>query len=70
MAAPILSPEQIQRFQNDGYLVVPDVFDPEECSAFGRAVDEAVEGRASGDRRTLAEKTIYEQSFIQCINLW
>ena len=70
MNTPIVSPEQIQRFHEDGYLVVPDVFDPEERASFGGAVDEAVEGRASGDRRALAEKSLYEQSFIQCINLW
>ena len=70
MSTPILTPELIERFQDDGYVVVPNVFEPDELASFGGAVDEAVAGRASSDHRTLAEKTTYEQSFIQCINLW
>jgi ectoine hydroxylase-related dioxygenase (phytanoyl-CoA dioxygenase family) len=70
MTTPLVTPEQIERFQDDGYLVVPSVFEPDELASFGSAVDEAVAERASADRRTLEEKTTYEQSFIQCINLW
>jgi ectoine hydroxylase-related dioxygenase (phytanoyl-CoA dioxygenase family) len=42
----------------------------DERRRYGAAVDEAVGRRSSGDRRTLAEKSRYEQSFIQCQNLW
>ena len=70
MSEPILTPEQIEGFRDAGYLVVPDVFDAEELASFGSAVDQAVRGRSASDTRTLAEKTLYEQSFIQCINLW
>ena len=37
---------------------------------YGAAVDEAVARRKRFDNRKLGEKTPYEQSFIQCINLW
>jgi ectoine hydroxylase-related dioxygenase (phytanoyl-CoA dioxygenase family) len=37
---------------------------------FGRAVDEGVTLRSRHDTRHLADKSRYEQSFIQCQNLW
>jgi len=70
MAQPILSEELVERFRRDGYLVVEDVFAPEEVEAFGAAVDLAVQGRTAEDERSFGEKTVYEQSFIQCINVW
>lgn len=62
--------EQIEAFRRDGFVVIPDLLSPEELERFGAAVDEAVASRKSWDRRALAEKTRYEQSFDQCINLW
>ena len=43
--------------------------DPDEIERYGRAVDAAVAYRSSGDDRAVEEKTLYEQSFIQCMNL-
>jgi ectoine hydroxylase-related dioxygenase (phytanoyl-CoA dioxygenase family) len=57
-------------FERDGFVVVPDLLTDEELNRFGPAVDAAVETRKRGDTRTLSEKTRYEQSFIQCQNLW
>lgn len=65
-----LTPDEIARFARDGFLLVEDVLDEEERLRFGAAVDAAVEDRAGEDNRTLEEKTLYEQSFIQCMNLW
>jgi len=70
MAEGILEPAQIERFERDGFLVVENVFDPRELASFGEAVDAAVASRTASDARALEEKTIYEQSFIQCMNLW
>jgi ectoine hydroxylase-related dioxygenase (phytanoyl-CoA dioxygenase family) len=61
---------QIVAFQRDGFVVIPDVLSDRELSGFGRSVDAAVAARTRHDQRTLAEKTRYEQSFQQCINLW
>lgn len=36
----------------------------------GDAVDLAVASRTAGDNRSLDEKSLYEQSFTQCVNLW
>jgi ectoine hydroxylase-related dioxygenase (phytanoyl-CoA dioxygenase family) len=70
MAEAILNAEQIETFQRDGFLVVEDAFDPEEFAHFGASVDAAVAARSSSDTRPLAEKSLYEQCFIQCMNLW
>lgn len=70
MTAPLLSDEQVDRFLRDGFLVVDNVFSEDELATFGSAVDAAVEERARVDTRCLEDKTVYEQSFIQCINLW
>jgi ectoine hydroxylase-related dioxygenase (phytanoyl-CoA dioxygenase family) len=60
----------IQRFRADGFVVVPSLLDADECDRFGRAVDATVADRTRGDPRPLAERTRYEQSFRQCLNLW
>lgn len=62
--------ELVDRFQREGFVVVPDLLSAEELDRWTPIVDEAVRGRQAGDRRTLAEKSSYEQSFQQCINLW
>jgi ectoine hydroxylase-related dioxygenase (phytanoyl-CoA dioxygenase family) len=41
-----------------------------EITALGKEVDKAVAARKVNDARKLEEKSPYEQSFIQCQNLW
>jgi len=65
-----VSDEQVEAFRRDGFAVVPDLLSEAELERFGRAVDRAVAERTAHDRRSLAEKSRYEQSFQQCINLW
>lgn len=62
--------EHLERFRRDGFVVVEGLIDPDERERYGRAVDAAVAARTRGDPRSLSEKTRYEQSFQQCINLW
>jgi ectoine hydroxylase-related dioxygenase (phytanoyl-CoA dioxygenase family) len=66
----VLSESQIQAFERDGYLLVEDVLSPDEIETHGSAVDAGVLYRSKGDDRAIEDKTLYEQSFIQCINLW
>ena len=63
------SEDSIQAFQRDGFVVVEDLVDPDELEHYGRAVDLGVQTRMAADDRTLEQKTRYEQSFQQCINL-
>jgi ectoine hydroxylase-related dioxygenase (phytanoyl-CoA dioxygenase family) len=59
-----------ESFGRDGFVVVPGLLSAEELTRFGAGVDAAVAARTAWDRRQLAEKSRYEQSFQQCINLW
>jgi ectoine hydroxylase-related dioxygenase (phytanoyl-CoA dioxygenase family) len=65
-----LTPQLVEDFRRDGFVVVPGLLSADERRRYGSAVDEAVGRRSKGDTRTLAQKSRYEQSFIQCQNLW
>ena len=70
MAVSQVADQYADTFVRDGFVVLPDLLTAEELEAFGHAVDAAVAYRTRHDTRPLAEKTTYEQSFQQCINLW
>jgi Phytanoyl-CoA dioxygenase (PhyH) len=59
-----------EQFAEQGFVRVPQMLDPDEVARFGPVVDAGVQSRLAGDTRTLEEKTTYEQSFQQCLNLW
>ncbi len=65
-----LTPQLVQDFARDGFVVVPGLLSADERRRYGSAVDEAVARRSRSDTRALADKSRYEQSFIQCQNLW
>ncbi|MCH2172423.1 phytanoyl-CoA dioxygenase family protein [Myxococcota bacterium] len=60
----------VEAFDRDGFVVVEGLLARDELVRYGNAVDRAVARRSQGDGRTLAEKSLYEQSFIQCMRLW
>lgn len=62
--------DMIDSFREDGFVMIPDVFTADEVERFGRAVDAAVAHYKANERRALAERSRYEQSFLQCLNLW
>jgi len=70
MSEKPVSEELIERFERDGFVVVPGLLSESEVVTFGRAVDGAVADRSRDDQRALHERSPYEQSFRQCINLW
>ncbi len=57
-------------YTRDGFVAVRGLIDPAELTALAAAVDAAVARRKGRDTRTLAEKSRYEQSFIQCQYMW
>jgi ectoine hydroxylase-related dioxygenase (phytanoyl-CoA dioxygenase family) len=57
-------------YRAEGFVRVKAVLTPAEVARYCAAVDAAVATRKAGDTRLLAEKTPYEQSFIQCEYLW
>jgi ectoine hydroxylase-related dioxygenase (phytanoyl-CoA dioxygenase family) len=66
----IVDDELVERFDADGYVVVPGLLDADELIRYQQAVRAAVARRKANDHRALAERTVYEQSFVQCQNLW
>jgi ectoine hydroxylase-related dioxygenase (phytanoyl-CoA dioxygenase family) len=67
---PVLPKDLISGFARDGYVLTPDILTTAELAEFGLAVDNAVAGRTVDDHRSLADKGLYEQSFVQCMRLW
>ena len=59
----------LDAFDQDGFVVVEDFFDAAELQRFGSIVDEAVKDRVGADSRSMDDKSLYEQSFQQCMNL-
>ena len=66
----VLDASLIETFHRDGFVVVEDFFDFDELDLFGSIVDRAVKNRVGSDSRSVDEKSLYEQSFQQCMNLW
>ena len=66
----VVPAELVDRFRADGYVVVPDLLTLDELDRFGERVTAAVKSRTADDTVPLAEKSRYQQSFIQCMNLW
>ncbi len=66
----VLHENTVDQFTRDGYVSTDGLLSIDEVDTFGEAVDSAVARRTSGDDRTLATKSHYEQSFVQCMRLW
>ena len=60
----------VETFQRDGFVVVPDLLSADECEHFEAAVTAGVRARTAGDDRPLHTRSRYQQSFLQCMNLW
>lgn len=69
-ALGLLGEELREHFVEKGFVRVPDLLPVEEVAGFAPIVDDGVRSRRAGDVRSFDEKTHYEQSFQQCINLW
>jgi ectoine hydroxylase-related dioxygenase (phytanoyl-CoA dioxygenase family) len=66
----MVDPTLVEQFARDGFVVVPDLLDADELARYGDLVNAAVAERKAEDHRPLDEKSLYEQSFTQCMNLW
>jgi len=66
----LVSDEHIDTFRRDGFVLIPDLLTDDEVDQYGTAVTEAVHTRNAGDTVPLEQKSRYQQSFIQCMNLW
>jgi ectoine hydroxylase-related dioxygenase (phytanoyl-CoA dioxygenase family) len=68
--APLLDRGIVDRFRHDGFVVVPDLLDDGELARYGAAVTAGVQARTGAGLRPYAERNRYQQSFLQCMNLW
>ena len=59
-----------KRFNEEGYVVVRDLFEPSEIEFYREVIKEAIKERKHFDERVLKDRSDYEQSFTQCQNLW
>ena len=59
-----------KRFNDEGFIVIRDVFEPSEIEFYREVVKEAIKERKQFDERSLEDKSEYEKSFTQCQNLW
>lgn len=64
-----ISPEQIARFQKDGYIKLKDVFSPDVLDYYGKEITRMVL-LLSKEKKPLEERTTYGKAFLQIGNLW
>ena len=57
-------------FNEDGFVVVRDLFDSSEIKFYREVIKEAIKERKHFDERVIKDRSEYEQSFTQCQNLW
>jgi ectoine hydroxylase-related dioxygenase (phytanoyl-CoA dioxygenase family) len=62
--------ELVARFRHDGFVVIADLLTLDELDRYGALVTDAVRHRTSADTVSLEQKSRYQQSFLQCMNLW
>lgn len=67
---PVATLDLVEQFQRDGFVVVPGLISDEELDGFAPVVTNAVKVRTANDNRSLTDRSTYEQSFVQCMNLW
>ena len=66
----LVTQQQMNTFNDKGFVVIDDMLKETELTRFGGAVDQGLAKRTRWDTRKLEERSKYEQSFRQCINLW
>lgn len=66
----VLKPSCVEQFEADGYVATHNLLTIDEIDSFAPLIDRAVRRRTADDSRVLADKSDYEQSFVQCMRLW
>jgi ectoine hydroxylase-related dioxygenase (phytanoyl-CoA dioxygenase family) len=64
-----VTPEQIARFQKDGYIKLKDVLSADVLEHYGKEITRQVLLLNKNDK-PLEERTIYGKAFLQIMNLW
>src|SRR5271170_235717 len=64
-----ISPEQVARFQKDGYIKLKNVLSPEVLEYYGKEITRVVLEQ-SKDYQPLEKRTTYGKAFLQISNIW
>src|ERR1700677_4909113 len=64
-----ISPEQVARFQRDGYIKLKDVLSPDVLDYYGKEITRMVL-LLSKEEKPLEQRTTYGKAFLQIGNLW
>ena len=65
-----LDPARVDEYQEKGYVKLENIISGEPLAYYRDLIGLAVGHRFRDDQRALAEKRVYEQSFLQAFNLW
>lgn len=60
----------VTEFQDRGFVVTENALSAEDLTRYGAAIDQEIALRTADDHRSLEDKSVYEQSFVQCMRLW
>ena len=63
-------PAKIEEYQEKGYVRLEGIITGEALDYYRELIGLSVGHRFKDDHRTLAEKRVYERSFLQAFNLW
>ena len=66
----IVTDDQLEQFRRDGFILIEDLLTPEEVERFGAAVTAGVKWRTKDHNIPMEERSNYQKSFLQCMNLW
>lgn len=66
----IVSDEQLEQYKRDGFIMIDGLLTAEEVEQYSKAVTEGVQHRTRNNDIPLEEKSNYQKSFTQCMNLW
>ena len=66
----LLDPGLVESFRRDGFVVVDGLLTDDELDRYNELVTNAVASRTVEDDTPLEQKSRYQQSFVQCMNLW
>lgn len=66
----IVSDEQLEQYRRDGFIMIDGLLTPEEVEQYSKAVVAGVNHRTRNNDIPLEEKSNYQKSFTQCMNLW
>jgi ectoine hydroxylase-related dioxygenase (phytanoyl-CoA dioxygenase family) len=64
-----ISPEQIARFQKDGYIKLKEVLSPDVLDYYGKEITRVVLEK-SKDLQPLEKRNTYGKAFLQIMNIW